>query len=142
MVLEKVRTVMFDNVKELVAGRMKELCNKRDIWIISSVPYSPSSKGVTTNGTWAMLHGSGLPPRFWAKAMGTLMYMRNRTPTATNTPYELVYRINLDVEHIRTFGCVAKAGEGGEVKCTNRIWEMGQPNGERHQQKRQNGDIR
>jgi len=132
MALEKVRTVMFDNVKELVAGRMKELCNKCDIRIISSVPYSPSSKGVTTNGTWARSHGSGLPPRFWAKAMGTFMYMRNRTPTATNTPYELVYRINPDVEHIHTFGCVVKAGEGGEVKCTDRIREMGQPNGERH----------
>jgi len=76
---EMVRTVMFDHAKELVAGRMKELCDERDIRIISSVPYSPSSNSVTTNGTWAMSHGSRLPPRFQAEAMGTFMYLQNRT---------------------------------------------------------------
>ena len=60
-------------------------------------------------------------------------------PTVTNTPYELVYRINPDIEHIRTFRCVVKAGEGGEVKCTNQIWEVGQSNGE---QNGQNSDVR
>jgi len=76
---EMVRTVMFDNAKELVAGRMKELCDECNIQIISSVPYSPSSNSVTTNGTWAMLHGSRLPPQFRAEAMGTFMYLQNRT---------------------------------------------------------------
>ena len=43
---KNVRTVMFDNAKELVAGRMKELCDERGIRIITPVPYSPSSNGV------------------------------------------------------------------------------------------------
>ena len=73
------RTVIFDNAKELVARRMKELCDKCGIWIILSVPYSPSSNSVTTNGTWAMSHGSRLPPRFRAEAMGTFMYLQNHT---------------------------------------------------------------
>jgi len=73
------RMVIFDNAKELVARRMKELCDERDIWIISSVPYSPSSNSVTTNSTWAMLHGSRLPPQFQAEAMGTFMYLQNHT---------------------------------------------------------------
>jgi len=73
------RTVIFDNAKELVAGRMKELCDERDIRIISSVPYSPSLNSVTTNSTWAMSHGSRLPPRFRAEAMGTFMYLQNCT---------------------------------------------------------------
>jgi len=63
------RTVIFDNAKELVAGRMKELCDKRGIQIISSVPYSPSPNSIATNGTWAISHGSGLPLRSWAEAM-------------------------------------------------------------------------
>jgi len=58
---ENIRTVIFDNAKELVAGRMKELCDERGIQIISSVPYSPSPNSVATNSTWAILHGSGLP---------------------------------------------------------------------------------
>jgi len=73
------RMVIFDNVKELVAGQMKELCNEHNIQIILSVPYSPSSNSITTNSTWAMLHGSRLPPRFWAEAMGTFMYLQNHT---------------------------------------------------------------
>jgi len=87
---------------------MKELCDERGIWIISSVPYSPSSNGVATKDTRAMLRGSGLPPRFWAEVMGTFMYLWNHTPTATNVPYELFYRIKPDVEHIRTFECMVK----------------------------------
>jgi len=58
---------------------MKGLCNKRDIRIILSVPYSPSPNSVTTNGTWAMSCGLGLPPRSWAEVMGTFMYLQNRT---------------------------------------------------------------
>jgi len=59
---KNVRMVIFDNVKELVAGQMKELCNKCSIQIILSVPYSPSSNSITTNGIWAMSHSSRLPP--------------------------------------------------------------------------------
>jgi len=66
---KNVRTVIFDNAKELVAGRMKELCDEHGIWIILSVPYSPSPNSVATNSTWAILHGSGLPSRSWAEAM-------------------------------------------------------------------------
>jgi len=58
---KNVRTVIFDNAKELVARWMKELCDERGIQIISSVPYSPSPNSVATNGTWAISHGSGLP---------------------------------------------------------------------------------
>jgi len=85
---------MFDNAGELVAGRMRDICYERGIKIISSVPYSPSSNGVAerlvgvaTRGTRAMLHDAKLPPRFWAEAMSTYMYLRNRTPTTaiTNT---------------------------------------------------------
>ena len=39
-------TVMLDNARELVAGRMRELCDARGVKIISSAPYSPLSNGV------------------------------------------------------------------------------------------------
>jgi len=59
---KNVRMVIFNNAKELVARWMKELCNKHGIQIILLVPYSPSPNSVTTNGTWVMSCGSGLPP--------------------------------------------------------------------------------
>jgi len=76
---KNVRMVIFDNAKELVARRMKELCDEHSIWIILSVLYSPSPNSVTTNGTWVMSHSSGLPPRFWAEVMGTFVYLQNHT---------------------------------------------------------------
>ena len=60
---------MFDNAKELMAGRMKEYYEHERRWINSLVPYSPSSNGVAerhvgvgTNGTRAILRDSNLPP--------------------------------------------------------------------------------
>ena len=113
-----IKTVLFDNAKELTAGGMKEMCDGRGIRIISTVPYSPSSNGVaerlvgvTTAGVRAMLRDSGLPGRFWAEAASTFMYLRNRTPTSANddkTPYELFYKMVPDVSHIRAFGCVVR----------------------------------
>jgi len=48
---KNIRTVIFNDAKELVAGWMKELCDEHGIWIISSVPYSPSPNSITTKGT-------------------------------------------------------------------------------------------
>jgi hypothetical protein len=41
-----IKIVMFDNAKELVAGRMKEFSEQRGIRINSSVPCSPSLNGI------------------------------------------------------------------------------------------------
>ena len=111
-----IKAVMFNNARELVLGRMKEYCEQKGIHINSSVPYSPSSNGiaerlvgVATNSTHAMLHNSNLPPHFWAEAMTTFMYLRNRTPTMANdgiTPFERFYGMKPDVGHICTFRCV------------------------------------
>jgi len=120
-----IRTVMFNNAKEFVAGKMREFCDERGIRIITSVPYSPSYNGiaehlvsVATYGMRAMLHDSGLPPRFWAKAMTTFMYLQNQMPTKANdskTLFELFYGMKPDVSHIRAFGCVTKVVLPGEL---------------------------
>jgi len=73
---KKVRMVMFNNVKQLVARWVKELCDEHGIWIISLVPYSPSPNSVTTKGTQAISHSSGLPLQSWAEVMGHLCIRR------------------------------------------------------------------
>jgi transposase InsO family protein len=64
-----IRTVMFDNAREFVAGRMREFCDEHGIQIITLTPYSPSSNGIAehlvsiaTYGTCAMLCDSALLP--------------------------------------------------------------------------------
>ena len=101
-----------------MAGKMKEIWSARGIKTISSVPYSPPSNGVAerligvaTHGIRAMLHDAKLPPRFWAGAMSTYMYLRNRTPTTANdekTPYEVFYGMKPEVSYICQFGCYTK----------------------------------
>jgi hypothetical protein len=107
-----IKAVIFDNAREFVAGRMSEYCAQQGIWIISSVPYSPSSNrvterlvGVATNGTHAMLQDANLPPCFWAEAITTFMYLQNRTPTKANngtTLYECFY----DTKYVPLFAIV------------------------------------
>jgi hypothetical protein len=94
---------------------MSEYCAQQGIRIISSVPYSRSSNGVAerlvgvaTNGTHAMLRDANLPPRFWAEAMTTFMYLRNRKTNNGTTPDERFYDTKPDVGHIRTFGCAVR----------------------------------
>jgi len=75
---KNIRTVIFDNAKELVARQMKELCDERSIQTILLVLYSPSPNSVATKGTQAISHSSGLPPQSWAEAMETFVYLLNR----------------------------------------------------------------
>ena len=82
-----IKLVMFDNAKELVAGRMRGFCEQQGIGIISLVLYSPSSNGVAnryvgvaTSSTRTVLRNLNLLSRFWAEAVSTFMNLWNRTP--------------------------------------------------------------
>ena len=61
----------------------------------------------------AMLCHASLPNRYWAEAVGTATYLRNRVVTSAikegKTPYEKWYERKPDVSHLRVFGCVAYA---------------------------------
>lgn len=53
---------------------------------------------------------SGLPGSFWAEAISTANYIRNRTPCSSldgRTPYEVWTGRKPDVSHFREFGCNA-----------------------------------
>jgi len=60
----------------------------------------------------SMLGDAELPPTFWAQALSTAVYLRNRSPTKALkdiTPYEAWTGEKPNVEHLRTFGCTAYA---------------------------------
>ena len=60
--------------------------------------------------TRVMLLDSGLHQKFWAEAISTAAYLRNRSPTSAVegvTPHEAWYGRKPRVEHLRVFGCTA-----------------------------------
>ncbi|UYV76692.1 hypothetical protein LAZ67_14001776 [Cordylochernes scorpioides] len=59
-------------------------------------------------GTRALLIESGLPIKFWAEAMNTYTYLKNRTPSYHNinkTPEEMFTGRKPTVSHLKVFGC-------------------------------------
>jgi len=59
-----------------------------------------------------MLKGKNLSNGFWAKALNTAVYLKNRSPTKSlefKTPYEALYVFKLVVKHLRVFGSKAFA---------------------------------
>jgi hypothetical protein len=57
-----------------------------------------------------MLNEKNLPNYFWAEAVATVVYIMNRTPTATihgMTPEEKFTGKKPDVSHLRVFGYIA-----------------------------------
>ena len=79
--------------------------------------YTPEQNGVAerknrtlVESARCLLIQSGLPPSFWAEAVSTANYIRNRCPTKRlngRTPYEEWHGNVPSVEHFKEFGCKA-----------------------------------
>ena len=84
-----------------------------------TVPKTPEQNGVAermnrtlVEGVRAMLANARLPHRFWAEALSTPVYLRNRSPAMAvkgMTPFEAWTGEKPNVEHLRLFGCAAYA---------------------------------
>lgn len=84
-----------------------------------TIPHTPQQNGVAERmnrtlqeSARAMLAHAGLPNGYWAEAVSTAAYLRNRAATSAlqdKTPFEMWYEKRPDVSHLRVFGCVAYA---------------------------------
>ena len=57
-----------------------------------------------------MLAHAGLPNGYWAEAVSTAAYIRNRVAASAlpvKTPFEMWYGKKPKVSHLRVFGCIA-----------------------------------
>jgi hypothetical protein len=82
-----------------------------------SAPYTQHQNGVSERSirtvvekARSMLLGASLPQRFWAEAINTAVYLRNRSPTQAlegKTPFEAWHGQKPDIGHLRKFGCLA-----------------------------------
>ena len=84
-----------------------------------SAPCSPAQNGVAERinrtlmeSARAMMIQAGLSEHYWAEAIATAAYLRNRVPTRSLkkiTPYERWYGRKPDLSHIKVFGCMCYA---------------------------------
>ena len=67
-----------------------------------------------------MIHSAGLPLSFWAEAVNTAVYLRNRSPMSSlkdSTPYEYWHNEKPDISHLNPI----TYGGGGFLARTVRL---------------------
>ena len=111
----KVKKFRSDGGGEYISNEFKKVCRSRGIEVDGTIPYSPQQNGVAERMgrtlmemARSMLYHANLPQKFWAEAISTAAYLRNRCPTSSfkgATPYERWFGVKPDVEHLRVFGC-------------------------------------
>ena len=117
---QQIGTLRSDNGGEYMSREFESYLNTRGIHHELTAPYSPAQNGVSerANRTLmesarAMMAQAGLPEKYWAEAVSTAAYLKNRTPTRSvaekKTPYEKWYGRKPNVSHLRVFGCMAYA---------------------------------
>lgn len=110
----KIKFLQSDNGKEFVNQQFDDLLRKEGIKRRLTVTYTPQQNGVAerknrtlTEMARCMLIAANLPESFWAEAMQTANYIRNRCASRSleqRTPFELWVGRRPRVRHLRIFG--------------------------------------
>ena len=113
----KVKVLRTDNGGEYTSNEFESYLKDEGIRHERTVPKTPEQNGVSErmNRTLvemmrSMLIDSKLPQRFWAEALSTAVYLRNRSPTKAvngSTPFEAWTGDKPHLKLLRRFGCVA-----------------------------------
>lgn len=112
---EKLGCLRMDGGGEFISATLKSFCEDRNITIGYAAPYMHEENGIAER-CWrtlatmkdSLLIDSGLSVSFWAEAMDTANYLRNRLPTRRNSitvvPEEAWTNTRQNLEHIKIFG--------------------------------------
>ena len=121
---QRIKRIRGDGAKEFDSGSAKKILAENGTKFESSAAYAHEQNGkaermnctVIEMGRTNMIQ-SGLPEKFWAEAIRTAIYIRNRLPT--NAPRSIPLRIpytsldlqgnetRLNLSHMKPFGCAA-----------------------------------
>jgi hypothetical protein len=115
-----IKALRSDNGGEYISDEFQNYLKSKGIRHELTTPYSPQQNGVAerSNRTLmesarSMLAHARLPESYWAEAVATAAYIRNRIPTSAikenKTPFEKWYGRKPDISGVRVFGCVAYA---------------------------------
>ena len=115
----KLKVLRTDNGGEYTSGRAEAYLRTSGVKHELTIPKTPQQNGVAErlNRTLvetarSMLLDAQLPQKFWAEAISTAAYLRNRAPTSTvegKTPYQAWNGWKPKVKHLRVFGSDAFA---------------------------------
>lgn len=110
-----MKSLCADGGGEFLSVNLRDFCEKRGITIKYAAPYMHEENGLAKRG-WrtivtmndSLLIDSGLPLEFWAEAMDTANYPRNRLPSKTQAgeiiPEEAWTGERQDVHYLKVFG--------------------------------------
>lgn len=115
----KLRVLWSDNGGEYTSREFDQYLKSEGIRHELTVLKNPQQNGVAERLNWtlvemtrSMLAGSGLPQKFWAEILSTVVYLRNHSPTKavkSITPFEAFHGKKPDVRHLCAFVCVCYA---------------------------------
>ena len=115
----QVKVLRTDNGGEYTSTQFEDFLKADGIRHERTVPKTPEQNGVAerlnrtlVETTRSMLIDAKLPQQFWAEALSTAVYLKNRSPTKAvdgMTPCEAWTRKKPKVAHLRVFGCEAYA---------------------------------
>ena len=127
-----------DGGGEFISTKLRLFCEKRGIGIKYAAPYVHEENGLAERG-WrtivtmkdSMLIDSGLPNGFWAEAMETANYLRNRLPTRSKSHGEMIPEESWtsrrqDLRHVRIFGSLALCNIPDEKRSKSdyqKVWK-------------------
>ena len=114
-----ISTLRTDNGGEYRSKEFQAYLISKGISHELTIPHTPEQNGVAERmnrtlqeSARAMLAHAGMPNGYWAEAVSTAAYLRNRVTTSAlhdKTPFELWYGKRPNVSHLRVFGCIAYA---------------------------------
>ena len=115
----QLKVLRTDNGGEYTSKEFKNYLKSEGVRHELTVPKTPEQNGVAerlnrtlVEAVRSMLIDANLPHKFWAEALSTAVYLKNRSPTKAvkdMTPFEAWKNMKPKVGHLRVFGCDAFA---------------------------------
>lgn len=121
----KVSQLRCDQGGEYVAGKLKDFCKRKGIFIDYAPVKRPEMNGRSErlnrslyNVGRSLIFESGMSKSMWGEAIYVATYLLNRRPKAgqTKTPYELWFNKKPNLNYLKIFGTVAYAKKMGRCK--------------------------
>ena len=114
-----IRTLRSDNGGEYTSHVFSQYLQEKGIHHQKTVAYTPEQNGVAERANRTimevarcMLYEQNMDRKFWAEAVSTAVYLKDRNPTkalSDMTPLEAWSGRKPTVAHLRSFGCKAYA---------------------------------